>query len=125
MLLEHGAEEAFLHCWTLKEALVKLDGRGLQVDLDPFAVAVDPAAAPSVRWTGADPHEVASAWTFRAGAALVAVASAAPVVGLEEARVPPDLQVASVNWVVRGASTDGWFRAEATDSRNRGPRGTT
>ena len=35
--------EAFLTCWTRKEALIKADGRGMGVPLKEFEVTVDPA----------------------------------------------------------------------------------
>jgi 4'-phosphopantetheinyl transferase len=45
--------DGFFACWTRKEALVKADGRGLDISLNDFGVNVDPdAAAELLRATG-------------------------------------------------------------------------
>ncbi|MFW5968899.1 MAG: 4'-phosphopantetheinyl transferase family protein, partial [Persicimonas sp.] len=52
--------EAFFRCWTRKEAYLKATGRGMSVELDSFAVSVDPDDARLVRDDGGD----ASAWSL-------------------------------------------------------------
>lgn len=39
----------FFRCWTSKEALLKGEGRGLNLPLDAFEVSADPAHPPAVR----------------------------------------------------------------------------
>ncbi|MCY3556018.1 MAG: 4'-phosphopantetheinyl transferase superfamily protein [Gemmatimonadetes bacterium] len=50
-------DEAFLACWTRKEAFVKAIGQGLSCPLDQFDVSVDPNDPPELRATHWDPLE--------------------------------------------------------------------
>lgn len=56
-------DEAFLACWTRKEAFVKAIGQGLSCPLDQFDVSVDPADPPDLRATHWDPLE-AGRWSM-------------------------------------------------------------
>jgi 4'-phosphopantetheinyl transferase len=49
--------EAFFHCWTSKEALLKAMGAGFSVGLDQFDVSVDLERPPQVVATRSDPDE--------------------------------------------------------------------
>jgi 4'-phosphopantetheinyl transferase len=56
LVSEHRRHLAFLTAWTIKEACLKADGRGLVVGADAVEVLVDPASpdvAPTVRGTAA------------------------------------------------------------------------
>jgi len=50
-------DEAFLACWTRKEAFIKAIGQGLSCPLDQFDVSVDPNDPPELRATLWDPLE--------------------------------------------------------------------
>ena len=50
-------DEAFLACWTRKEAFVKAIGQGLSCPLDQFDVSVDPNDPPELRAAHWDPLE--------------------------------------------------------------------
>ena len=56
--------EAFLNCWTRKEAFVKARGEGLSVPLDQFEVSVAPGEPARLLRTTGDPQE-ASHWSFQ------------------------------------------------------------
>jgi 4'-phosphopantetheinyl transferase len=57
-------DEAFLACWTRKEAFVKALGAGLSLPLDSFSVSLEPGAPPAVlAWQGRDAER--GAWTLR------------------------------------------------------------
>lgn len=56
-------DEAFLACWTRKEAFVKAIGQGLSCPLDQFDVTVDPADPPELRATHWDRFE-ADRWSM-------------------------------------------------------------
>jgi 4'-phosphopantetheinyl transferase len=45
---EEGRTAAFFACWTRKEAIVKVDGRGLALGLSSFDVEIAPAATGSL-----------------------------------------------------------------------------
>ena len=53
----HQRGEAFLACWTRKEAFVKAIGQGLSCPLDQFDVTVNPEDPPELRATHWDPSE--------------------------------------------------------------------
>ena len=55
--------DAFLACWTRKEAYVKALGDGLLAPLDQFVVSVDPRSAPMLRSIGGS-EAAAAAWTL-------------------------------------------------------------
>ena len=40
--------QGFYHAWTRKEAFIKMDGRGLQIPLDSFAVTIQPNIPPRI-----------------------------------------------------------------------------
>ena len=50
-------DQAFLACWTRKEAFIKAIGQGLSCPLDQFDVTVDPGVSPELRATHWDPLE--------------------------------------------------------------------
>jgi 4'-phosphopantetheinyl transferase len=55
--------EAFLSCWTRKEAFVKARGDGLTLPLDSFDVSLAPGDEPRLLRTAWDPAEAAS-WSL-------------------------------------------------------------
>lgn len=55
--------EAFLNCWTRKEAFVKALGEGLYHPLDAFRVSLLPDQAPAILWIADAPAEVAQ-WSL-------------------------------------------------------------
>ncbi|MBI4538722.1 MAG: 4'-phosphopantetheinyl transferase superfamily protein [Gemmatimonadetes bacterium] len=54
--------EAFLRCWTQKEAFVKATGQGLYFDLHRFDVSVSPDAPPAILRVDDDP-DLARSWS--------------------------------------------------------------
>ena len=81
-------DEAFLACWTRKEAFVKAIGQGLSCPLDQFDVTVDPADPPELRATRWDPFE-ANCW---------AMASVDPGPDYIGALAVPDRNVKITRW---------------------------
>jgi 4'-phosphopantetheinyl transferase len=57
-------DEAFLTCWTRKEAFVKARGEGLSLPLDQFEVSVNPGEPACLLNIFGDPEE-ASHWSIR------------------------------------------------------------
>jgi 4'-phosphopantetheinyl transferase len=57
-------DEAFLNCWTRKEAFVKARGGGLSLPLDRFEVSVNPGEPACLLSTAGDPEE-AACWSIR------------------------------------------------------------
>lgn len=43
--------QGFYNAWTRKEAFIKIDGRGLQIPLDSFAVSLDPQQPARILWS--------------------------------------------------------------------------
>jgi 4'-phosphopantetheinyl transferase len=56
--------EAFLLCWTRKEAFVKARGEGLSMPLDQFAVSLEPGQPARFLWIQGDPAETRK-WSLR------------------------------------------------------------
>lgn len=56
-------EQAFLNCWTRKEAYLKATGAGLSVPLDSFEVTVMPGIPPRLVRT-ADDRSAAASWSL-------------------------------------------------------------
>ena len=56
---DHDRTEAFLHCWTAKEAYVKAHGEGLSIPLDGFSVMPASRPAPLQLNVFGDPAESA------------------------------------------------------------------
>lgn len=54
-------KQAFLNCWTAKEAYLKALGFGLSVPLESFCVATSPDRPPGLLW---DRNREAVSWTF-------------------------------------------------------------
>lgn len=81
-------DEAFLACWTRKEAFVKAIGQGLSCPLDQFDVTVDPSDPPELRATQWDPLE-ADRWSM---------ASVDPGPDYIGALAVPDLNLKITRW---------------------------
>jgi 4'-phosphopantetheinyl transferase len=57
-------DEAFLACWTRKEAILKALGAGLSLPLDSFSVSLEPGAPPAIlAWRGREAER--DLWTLR------------------------------------------------------------
>ena len=63
-LPEDERDDAFLVCWTRKEAYIKAVGRGLSLPLSMFEVTVSPKAAAALQRTAWNPQD-ASRWLLR------------------------------------------------------------
>jgi len=77
-LPSHLREEAFLNCWTRKEAYIKATGEGLSMSLDLFDVSLVPGEPPAILTTLRDLEE-ASRWSLSElfpGPAFVAAVAA-------------------------------------------------
>ena len=62
-MLADQVEERFTQLWTLKEALVKADGRGLSIPLDSFTLRMEAGGAPRLEpgdWASPDNWSFAS-----------------------------------------------------------------
>jgi 4'-phosphopantetheinyl transferase len=57
-------QEAFINCWTRKEAYIKARGDGLAIPLNEFDVTLVPGEPACLRSTRGDPHE-ASRWSLQ------------------------------------------------------------
>lgn len=83
-------DQAFLRCWTRKEAFVKAIGQGLTCPLDQFDVTLiknEPAAVRATRWDASE----AARWS------MVHVAPASDAVGAVVVEAPPP-QIAQWWW---------------------------
>lgn len=94
---EARRSEAFLNCWTRKEAFLKVTGEGLQRPLDSFSVTLDPEAEPALLVVdGAAPS--AGSWKLLAftpqpgtvAALVLALQDGAPVSGSILIRLLPE-----------------------------------
>ncbi len=56
-------DDAFLRCWTRKEAVIKATGEGLSAELDSFDVSFEPDRPPEVLRHGSEPGSP-GAWTL-------------------------------------------------------------
>jgi 4'-phosphopantetheinyl transferase len=75
--------EAFLNCWTRKEAYIKAIGDGLACPLDSFAVTLGPAEPARMKWIAGDQAERWQMEAFRPADGYVgAVAIQAPTMML-------------------------------------------
>lgn len=76
-------QEAFLNCWTRKEAYIKAIGNGLHCPLDSFAVTLRPGEPAAMRWMDNGDRSAWSITALRPGPRYIAALATSYVPELE------------------------------------------